>query len=173
MDERKCKTCSAVKPIEDFQLVENRWNSRRHECKVCQSERKKSWYNQNIERVRKNQADKYAERKTVRTPEVNRKMAEYQRSYREKLKQIVYQAYGNKCACCGEAEPKFLSIDHVNNDGGLSRRAGFDNNTTVLMGRIKSAGFPDDFQLLCMNCNHGKSRNGGICPHKEGSTTRA
>ena len=24
--------------------------------------------------------------------------------------------YGNKCICCGEIEPKFLTIDHVLND---------------------------------------------------------
>jgi hypothetical protein len=26
--------------------------------------------------------------------------------------------------------------------------------------------FPDDFQLLCANCNQGKKRGGGTCPHK-------
>jgi hypothetical protein len=34
-------------------------------------------------------------------------------------------------------------------------------------------GFPVGFQVLCFNCNIGRSMNGGICPHKEGSTTRA
>lgn len=173
MSERKCKTCNAVKPIEEFQLVENRWNSRRHECKVCQSERKKSWYNQNIERIRLKQKEREQEPKGHRSEEVKRRNAEHQKRYREKLKELVYQAYGNKCACCGESERKFLSVDHVNNDGGLHRRAGLDSHTLALMGRIKRDGFPDTFQLLCMNCNHGKSRNNGVCPHKEGSTTRA
>jgi ABC-type uncharacterized transport system substrate-binding protein len=27
-------------------------------------------------------------------------------------------------------------------------------------------GYPSGFQILCMNCNHGKSRNGGVCPHQ-------
>jgi hypothetical protein len=33
--------------------------------------------------------------------------------------------------------------------------------------------FPAGFQVLCLNCNHGRFRNGGICPHQrsEGSTT--
>ena len=34
-------------------------------------------------------------------------------SYKEK----VFDHYGWVCACCGEAEPLFLTIDHVNNDG--------------------------------------------------------
>jgi hypothetical protein len=33
--------------------------------------------------------------------------------------------------------------------------------------------FPPGFQLLCSNCNHGRARNGGICPHKTGSQTIA
>lgn len=26
-------------------------------------------------------------------------------------------------------------------------------------------GFPKYFQTLCMNCNHGKRMNNGVCPH--------
>lgn len=173
MEERKCKTCEEVKPIEEFNQVCDRWNSRRHECKSCESTRKKNWYNQNLDMVRRQQAEKRQQVKGHRDPETKRKNAEYQKRYRDKLKAEVYAAYGNRCACCGEAEVRFLSIDHVDNDGFLNRKAGFDNCTTALMGRIKREGFPPSFQLLCMNCNHGKSRNNGVCPHKEGSTTRA
>lgn len=173
MEERKCKTCEEVKPIEEFNQVGDRWNSRRHECKSCESTRKKNWYNQNIDRVRKQQAERLKQVRGHRGQETKRKNAEYQKRYRDKLKAIVYAAYGNRCACCGEAEVRFLSIDHVDNDGFINRKAGFDNCTTSLMGRIKREGFPPSFQLLCMNCNHGKSRNNGVCPHKEGSTTRA
>jgi hypothetical protein len=28
-------------------------------------------------------------------------------------------------------------------------------------------GFPPGYQVLCMNCNHGKRMNNGVCPHKE------
>jgi len=34
-----------------------------------------------------------------------------------KLKTMVYNHYGWLCNCCGETTPKFLTIDHVNNDG--------------------------------------------------------
>ena len=46
--------------------------------------------------------------------------------YREKNWQLyreeVYNAYGNVCACCGESEPAFLSIDHIDNDGASHRK---------------------------------------------------
>ena len=33
---------------------------------------------------------------------------------------------------------------------------------------VKKLKFPKDrFQLLCANCNQGKRRNGGVCPHKK------
>lgn len=75
--------------------------------------------------------------------------------------------YGNACACCKETGKTFLSIDHVNNDGykdvtsGGKRKAGF-----ALYQKIIKAGFPLTFQILCMNCNVSKHRNGGICEHK-------
>ena len=75
----------------------------------------------------------------------------------------VFDHYGRECACCGEDEPMFLQIDHINNDGNEERGYRGHHN---LYHHIIKAGFPDDLQVLCANCNHGKHRNGGICPHK-------
>lgn len=79
----------------------------------------------------------------------------------------LYAAYGGKCACCGESEMAFLSIDHVNNDGAEMRRDGVHSSggTAFYQWLVKS-GFPPGFQVLCMNCNVGKHRNGGVCPHQ-------
>jgi len=92
---------------------------------------------------------------------------------RAKFKAQVYEAYGGYvCACCGETEPLFLSIDHVNNDGYEMRKAGI-HNTAVMYEHLVKAGFPPGYQVLCMNCNFGKARNNGVCPHqtaKESST---
>ncbi len=35
---------------------------------------------------------------------------------------LVWAHYGQRCACCGETEPAFLAIDHVNNDGNVHRK---------------------------------------------------
>ena len=87
---------------------------------------------------------------------------------RAKLRDLIYQRYGGACACCGETNPKFLSIDHVNG-GGRGHRAslGPKAGTLSMLYDIKKRGFPPDFQILCFNCNCGRQRNGGICPHKE------
>lgn len=80
------------------------------------------------------------------------------------LRVEVLDHYGGKCACCGEAELKFLCVDHINNDGAEHRR---QIGTAATMWKwIIDSGFPDTFQVLCRNCNWGKQTNGGICPHQ-------
>ena len=87
---------------------------------------------------------------------------------RRRLMDDVFGHYGNVCACCGESEREFLTIDHVNNDGGHHRRKYPASGGGVgLYLWIKRHGYPDDLQLLCMNCNWGKMRCRGICPHKQ------
>ena len=45
------------------------------------------------------------------------------RAYYYRLQDEAIMAYGGyECACCGEAEPLYLSIDHVNNDGAQHRK---------------------------------------------------
>lgn len=63
----------------------------------------------------------------------------------------------------------FLAIDHIHNDGNKMRR---QHGTGMQLYRwLLKHRFPKGFQILCMNCNFGKARNGGVCPHKEGATT--
>lgn len=100
--------------------------------------------------------DKYYERAKRRS--------EWLRTYYAKLKLEVLEAYGSKCACCGETEPLFLELDHIHNDGKVDRQR---HNGLSLMIWLKELGFPKDrYQLLCANCNQGKARNNGICPHQ-------
>ncbi len=86
------------------------------------------------------------------------------RRAKDKLRDDVFCAYGGyRCACCGEREPKFLSIDHINGGGQKHRKViGGGNFYTWL----RKYNFPSGFQVLCHNCNLGRSLNGGICPHQ-------
>jgi len=97
--------------------------------------------------------------------------------YRKKLRDEVYSHYGGyKCACCGETEPVFLTIDHINNDGAKHRvkmahgrigRTGRGCSGIRIYYWLKRHNYPLGFQVLCYNCNHGKYLNGGICPHQK------
>lgn len=91
------------------------------------------------------------------------------RAYRVKIQKEVIDHYGGKCACCGESNPLFLTIDHINNDGKKHRRE-ISNGKKNPGGQkiyywLKENNFPEGFQVLCYNCNLGKARNNGTCPH--------
>lgn len=75
---------------------------------------------------------------------------------------MVLDQYGGQCACCGLAEPLFLTVDHINNDGAAHRRKIGPHG--IYKWLIQNR-FPNGFQLLCFNCNCGRARNGGVCPH--------
>lgn len=93
------------------------------------------------------------------------------RDYWAKLKHSTILAYGGYvCACCGEKEPKFLTLDHVNNDGAKHREE-IGNRGAGIYKWLRDKGYPPGFQILCMNCNHGKALNNGICPHKSNHIT--
>lgn len=86
------------------------------------------------------------------------------------IKKSIMKEYGGKCVCCGENNIKFLSIDHIRNDGNKHRKqiGSYGRSGTGMYLWLKKHGFPkDNFQLLCFNCNLGKAHNGGICPHQD------
>jgi hypothetical protein len=94
------------------------------------------------------------------------KISKQRKNYREKLRLEVLIHYGGnppKCACCGESEIKFLTIDHINNDGARHRKK-IGIGATRLYYWLKKNNFPLGFQVLCYNCNQSKS-NYGVCPH--------
>ena len=91
--------------------------------------------------------------------------ADYQRHWRKE----VLDHYGRVCACCGETNELFLSVDHINNDGNKHRK---EIGQSAIYRWLVKHGFPEGFQVLCYNCNFGKRVNGGICPHKTHGTSR-
>ena len=89
--------------------------------------------------------------------------AEYRRVTREK----VFDHYGRVCACCGELDDRFLTIDHVNGNGNAHRKSISPKNKGgyAIYTWFVANDFPSGFQTLCWNCNLGKYHY-GICPHK-------
>jgi hypothetical protein len=87
------------------------------------------------------------------------------REYHRKNKRACFDHYGRACTCCGvEFDERFLTLDHVNNDGAAHREE--IGKSTLYRWAIKNK-FPDSLQTHCWNCNLGKGINGGVCPHRE------
>lgn len=94
---------------------------------------------------------------------------EYQRRDRARRKAAVLSAYGSVCTCCGESEPSFLVIDHVNNDGARHREeigqgARKIGSGSIMHKWLMANDYPAGFQILCANCNMAK-HSLGVCPH--------
>jgi hypothetical protein len=92
------------------------------------------------------------------------------RDKRFALKAHVMQVYGNGCcACCGETELGFLTIDHVNNDGAAHRRRNGGSQHAFcgveIYAWLRRNNYPEGFQVLCYNCNCAKGKL-GECPHE-------
>lgn len=89
------------------------------------------------------------------------------RKDRAQLKLDAINALGNKCNCCGQNHPYFLSLDHIKNDGNKHRE---QYNEQQIYREARREGWPKDkYQLLCMNCNFAKGHF-DECPHKLGIT---
>lgn len=125
--------------------------------------------------------DKYKEKKAISARKNYLKNIEARRSYqirfRLRLRDETYSHYGGyKCYCCSESEPLFLTLDHINNDGakirGLLSKENSSGRTypggsTGLFLFLKKHNFPPGIQVACYNCNSGRYRNNGICPHEK------
>lgn len=96
------------------------------------------------------------------------KNSSYSRNY---MKTIVIEAlnhYGGQiCNCCGEKNTYFLSIDHINNNGADHRREIGCVTGKNLARWLKKIGWPSGYQIMCFNCNCGRAKNKGVCPHNE------
>jgi hypothetical protein len=71
----------------------------------------------------------------------------------------IFRLEDDKCKCCGETDPIYFQIDHVNNDGGEDRKK--NNGISIRISLEKYLKTPERFQLLCANCNIAKHLNGG------------
>lgn len=99
----------------------------------------KKWVNENREKVNAN----------------NKK-------YYQNLKDKVFDRYGKRCWCCGETEEDFLTLEHLEGGGSKHRKE------VGIYGQFLDAIHTKElskYMILCMNCNMGRAKNYGVCPH--------
>jgi hypothetical protein len=151
-DGRKCTGCGEIKPHDQFWLKQSF-------CKSCQRAKHREWKKGPGKELLRDYNRDYMRERRAGEPERQRTKNERQRQW-----DVILAVYGDACACCGETIRKFLTVDHVNGGGTAERKKlGHGNFITWLSRQPKL----DDYQILCFNCNSGRARNGGICPHKE------
>ena len=80
--------------------------------------------------------------------------------YHQKLRQGVIELYGSVCQCCQETQLQFLTIDHINGDGGAQRKSMTGNYYLSIIRQ----GYSKNLRVLCANCNCAFGFY-GFCPH--------
>lgn len=108
--------------------------------------------------------------KTKNRDKINEKGRQYLRDMRKQTVELL----GNKCECCGETEPVFLTIDHRGGGGkehrrelGIKNGGGTGKFHTWLRNYLKEVGVEEAlkrFRILCFNCNLAY-HIAGVCPH--------
>jgi len=78
---------------------------------------------------------------------------------------VAYSGPIPKCACCGELEVRFLTVDHIER-GGAKHRKSIGKGGDTFYTWLEESNFPPGFRILCYNCNCCTSQ-GGVCPHEE------
>jgi hypothetical protein len=156
-----CNHCKLEKPLDAFSNLRRSKDGHATRCKKCQRKFQQDSYYRDIEKTRERQRNKN-HKLYWNDPKESAKKA---RCSRRRLRLDTLEIYGGKCACCGEREESFLTIDHIHGDGNKHRREVGNNSISVLQA-IRREGYPKDkYQVLCFNCNRSKFAL-GYCAHQ-------
>lgn len=162
---RTCKKCGEAKPLDQFEVTNKERGWRRHECRDCVRERSRKYAKESKRVISEQEREQAVVRATnwaKANPDKRRKTS---LAYYYRLQHAAIEAYGGyRCAWCGITEPLVLCIDHVNNDGREHRRQIGATGGHKFYKWLRDNGYPEGFQVLCMNCNHAKYRNDGVIP---------
>lgn len=184
-DHKVCRKCGRQKHETEFVVNKRSRFGRTNECKVCRLAYLREWgshphskelrharHRRVLEKLRAEGGERLEKHLARRRQATKRRMhnsevdkagrARRKRRFYQKLSLVAIQRYGGRCECCGESTPEFLTLDHINGDGHKDKRTQKgDWHVHVARGPLR-----DDLRVLCYNCNCGRERNDGICPHE-------
>lgn len=171
-DKKFCPRCKKIKSKTEFQNDKYTKDGKRCYCKICSNELSRIYQQNNMEKVlergrrwRENNLEKYREQKRERAKRWRESGKDREYNERMRLKVLVYYS-GNplKCACCGEGNIEFLTIDHISGKGNEHRRKNNIRGGQHFYRWLIKNNYPEGFQVLCMNCNFSIGKR-GYCPH--------
>jgi hypothetical protein len=163
---RTCYMCRHTKPLSQFYRHKGMKDGYYLACADCQRSDARQYYRKNKERLKaKINANYYANKERI---------AKVGKRNRDRIRDEAFSHYGGYiCSCCGETEKSFLTLDHIYNDGRWHRRGHGIKSGSSTYYWLKRNEWPSSFAVLCWNCNVGKHRNNGVCPHKEKEISKA
>lgn len=160
--EKICPCCKEAKPLTTQFYRHDRRGPRGFSvyCKTCMNEKSKAWDKKHPEIARQRWRKSNRQRRAANP----QKCREKDRQYQAGIKAEMVAAYGGACSCCGEAEIRFLTVEHKNKDGAAHRKKVGGGIGT--WRALKKLGWPKEgYTILCWNCNCA-TRLDEICPHE-------
>lgn len=138
---KTCNGCGETKPYDEFHKASGCLGGVAGTCKECRNERNATWVSANRPTVNAAAARRRLEalRRYSTTPEPS-------------------------CTCCGEGTLAFLTFEHIAGGGNEHRK---QTGGGGFISWLRRNNYPAGFEVLCMNCNHGRRVNHGVCPHDE------
>ena len=109
------------------------------------SESYKKWYEKNKEAARKSKRENMRRYRAESPEKYNAQSVAAKKRERERL----YEMYGHVCAMCWFEDKRALTLDHKNNNGNEERA---ELGERGVYRKAKAAHRPDEYQILCMNC---------------------
>lgn len=166
---------SRPKQLARFSRIRDEYNNNPNVCKRCNKpfsfEKRKNIFCSLSCRSTYNMNKRYNVK-----PNSTEKERRRDSNQKARIEALVHYSRGTlKCVCCGELNTDFLTLDHINMDGAKNRKelSNSNNNSKAWSGAtfskwLKRHNYPEDIklQVLCFNCNCGRQRYNGICPHK-------
>jgi hypothetical protein len=137
---KKCRKCGETKPINQFFRHGIEKDGYRARCKSCTTQEVRNYQNSNREKHLSTMAN-----------------------YRHQARIDAVQHYGGKSVCCGETQPEFLAIDHVNGGGNKHQK---QIKGMAIGIWLRKHNYPEGFRVLCHNCNMALGFL-GHCPHNK------
>jgi hypothetical protein len=164
---KTCNKCGVPKPLEAFYRKAMGKAGRKAICKECIKEHNRLPEQQELAAIRNARwwLNRGHDVRAQQRDRIRIKGRDYSKERRKQERAELLAIYGDRCVCCGEDNPAFLTLDHINRDGYADRKRcrtafGFKRRILELGGR------DPNIQLLCYNCNCGRERNAGVCPHE-------
>ena len=164
------------KAKENYKKNKDRLNENKKKYYKENPDKKKAKY-EKAKQYRMNNLEKISEIQKEYREKNKEKLISYSTVWRRKLTTRVKENLGGACACCGESEFEFLTVDHIHNDGSLvPKQKNKSRNGYSYYGEIDRAFKSSDqekieyiksrYQILCSNCNLSKHIGNGVCAHK-------
>jgi hypothetical protein len=160
---KTCRICKQLKELSEFPKRKDSSDRHYYYCHECCRQKQSQYYHSNRKRVLENLKHRRDTDDLFRASQ-----AAQARKDSAKLKMNVLVAYSNGiilCACCGESDIRFLTLDHINGGGNQEKKKLGVSGGEGYYRWLRRNGYPPGLQVLCFNCNQGKAIY-GECPHR-------